>query len=328
MKYVSSVLLILSLFVGACSDAPVGSKRRPFTMYFVPSTDAEQIAHGADGFGTYVSKAVSQKLYGADTGFYVKTAIPMSYIALVEGFGSKKADFAVINTFSYILAKDIKKYDVEAVLSVIRNENEMTYKAAIFARSDSKIKSIKDLHGKKFAYVDPASASGFILPSKLFKENGIQLGDTVFAQKHDNVISMIYQGQVEAGAAYYMTPKTTLHDGKEINEIRDARVRVKTQFPDVEQKVKIIGYSEEVPNEPWVIRKNIVADTQLNQKIKEAVVEAVLDYSKTPEGKALLLVLATGSGLTRITDEDYAGIRKSIVESDLDLESVLKKSKG
>jgi D-methionine transport system substrate-binding protein len=63
----------------------------------------------------FVSKYVSQKIYNKDEGFYVKSSVPTSYIAVVEAFGTKKADFATFSTFAYILTRDIKKYPIEAV---------------------------------------------------------------------------------------------------------------------------------------------------------------------------------------------------------------------
>ncbi len=316
--------LPLVLLVG-CSQPPVGSKKRPFTMYYIPSVDAQKIATTADKVTQFVSRYVSQKLYGKDSGFYVKSAVPASYIAVVESFGTKKADFAALTTFSYILAKDIKKYDVEAVLEVLRGNNERTYKAQIIAHKDSNIKSLEDLKGKKFAFTDPASTSGYILPSKLFKDKGIQLGETVFAQKHDNVVTMVYQKQVDAGATYYSAPKTVELNGKKIEEITDARARVKTQFPDVEDKVKIIGFTQEIPNEPWVLRSNLLADPQKNKELKELIVESLLEFVKTDEGKEMLTILATGSGLERVGDSEYNDIRQIVLQSNLDIEKIVAK---
>src|SRR5690606_36035190 len=102
------------LGIMGCSEREVGTRERPFSMYFIPSVDAESISTNADDLAQFVSRYVSQKLYGQDTGFYTVSAMPTSYIAVVEAFGTKKADFAALTTFSYILARDIKKYDVEA----------------------------------------------------------------------------------------------------------------------------------------------------------------------------------------------------------------------
>lgn len=316
-------MLGLMLALSGCADAPVGSKKRPFTMYFVPSVDAQQITTSTEALTKFVSKEVSQKLYGTDEGFYVASGVPQSYIAVAEALGTRKADFAAFTTFAYILAKDIKKFDVEAVFTVVRGKDEMTYKGQIITRSDSKINSIEDLKGKKMAFTDPASTSGFILPSQLLKSKGIQLGDTVFGGKHDSVVTMVYQGQVDAGATYYSSPKEEVINGKKVQIIQDARARVKTQFPDVEQKVKILAFTQEIPNEPWVIRGTLFKDPEQNKKVKEAVIEAVLAFAKTPEGRELLKTVATGSDLIRVSDDTYAEIRKIVSEFNLNLEEVL-----
>jgi phosphonate transport system substrate-binding protein len=312
------------LLLAACADPEVGTRIRPFTMYFVPSVDAEQIALSSDQLTDWVARHVSQELYGEDFGFHVRSAIPTSYVAVVEAFGTNKADFAALNTFSYILAKDIKGYDVEAALAVVRGEGETSYKAQFVARVDSGIETLEDLAGKRFAYTDPASTAGFILPARLLQQRGIQPSDVVFAQKHDNVITMVYQGQVDAGATYYSPPRVVRdEDGTERTIIRDARARVLTQFPDVEEKIRIIGFSDDIPNEPWVVRGSLDPDPERNTRIKESVAAALVAYSKTEEGRRTLEELYNVSGLSRVDDARYLTIRRMILDSDLDLDRML-----
>lgn len=317
-------LPLMALLVG-CADAEVGSKQRPFTMYFVPHQDADGIVTTAEGASKFVSKYVSQALYGKDDGFYVKTSVPLDYIAVVEAFGTKKADFATLHTFAYILAKTIKKLDVEPILTVVRGENERSYVGQIIARADSGINTIKDLNGKKFAYTDPSSTSGFLLPRKLFQENNIKLGETVFGKKHDSVVAMVYQGQVDAGATYYSPPLKD-KDGK--LEYRDARVRVKTQFPDVLDKVKIIGFTNETPNEPWVIRRGLYKDAQKDEKVRKLVTEALIKYSETKEGHDALAGYYDITGVVPAKDSIYDGIREVVLEADIDLEAMFAGKKG
>jgi len=308
---------IFAIAATSCSQSEVGTKDRPFTMYFVPSVDAEQITTTADTMTKFIQKHVSQTLYGKDQGFYVSSAVPASYIAVVEAFGTKKADFAAFNTFSYILAKDIKKYDVDVIFSVLRGEGERFYKGQIIAREGSGIKSIKDLQGKKFAYTDPASTSGFILPSSILKKAGVKPSQIVFANKHDNVVSMIYQGQVDAGATFYSPPDEA--------GIRDARARVKTQFPDVEDKVKIIGFTEEIPNDPWVIRGNLYKDPARNEEVKSAIKEAISAYTKTDDGISTLKNIYSVTGISEANDKIYDSLRSIMKTANLDVESIMRK---
>lgn len=158
-----------------------------------------------------------------EPGLHVVVDIPVNYIAVVEGFGSKRADVAIINTFGYILAHD--KHNVEAKLKLM-NRGRDEYYGQIITRTDSKIKTIEDINGKKFAYVDPVSTSGYLLPLRLFKEENVKIKEHIFAGRHDTVVSAVYQKQFDAGATFYTPPDD---DGTP----KGARMLVQTQFPDV-----------------------------------------------------------------------------------------------
>ncbi len=314
MKLKLCSLVVATLCVLSCSkDTEVGSKSEPLKLFFVPSDNTQEIARNAEVVQAFMEKFVSQRLYGKDEGFYIKTTVPTSHVAVIEAFGTNRSDFAALGTFDYVLAKDVKKYPLEAILNIVRGENEMTYKSAILARADSKIKTLEDLKGKKFAYVDAASASGYVLPALLFKEMKIDLGQTVFAQRHDNVVTMVYQGQVDAGAVYYNIPKN--------GEMKDARARVLTQFPDVEKKVKIIGFTREIPNAPWVLRTNLYKDPAKYQKVKEALQEGIMEFVKTDAGKKAMLDLYSITGFVKTTDDDFKDVRKVFLESYSQLET-------
>jgi len=163
------------------------------------------------------------------------------------------------------------------------------------------------------------------LPSQLLKKQGIELGDTVFAQKHDNVVTMVYQKQVDAGATYYSAPKMFEENGKKELKIQDARNRVLTQFPDVEDVVKIVGFTQEIPNEPWVIRQKMYEDPARDKQVREAVQSALLDFIKTPEGKKIMTETYNVYGLVPVSDANYDEIRKIITSSELNLEDVITK---
>ena len=241
---VSSTLAVASVFSVAAhaDDSKIGTRKNPLKLVMVPSTDSTKILSSM--------KPVAQCLE-KETGLTFDISVPNSYIVAIEGMGSKKVDIAFLPTFGYLLAHE--KYGAEAILKASRN-GETTYRAAILARADKNIKSVNDLNGKKIAYVDPASTSGYILPKKLFMDSKIKPSQEVFQGKHDAVVTAVYQGQVDAGAVFYNKPV----DGK----IKDAREKVKVQFPDVEEKVKIITLTDDIPNDPIVIRKEISAEAK------------------------------------------------------------------
>jgi phosphonate transport system substrate-binding protein len=203
-----------------------------------------------------------------------------------------------------------QKYKAQAKITFLRSGKD-TYQSQIIARADSKVKSLKDIDGKKFAFVDPASASGYLMPAKLFADNKIKPAQTVFANKHDNVVMMVYQKQVDAGATYYSAPQ----DGK----IEDARQLVLAQYPDIEEKVKIIQLTDPIPNDPIVMRAD------LDEKMKSTVVDALIKFMDTPEGQKSLKEVFGITGMIRSSDERYDGVREILKTLGKDVAELSKK---
>lgn len=262
-----------------------GSTSNPIQISLVPSKDSQSLLFEAEKLGHWLEK---------ETGLKFKVSIPNSYIAVVEALGSKRVDLAYLNTSSYLLAKD--KYGTEAQYITLNIDGSSTYRGQIIARKDSKIHKLQDLQGKKMAYVDPTSASGYLLPAYLLKSKKIRLSEEVFAGRHDAVVTMVYQKQVDAGATFYSLPE----DGK----LRDARRLVLTSFPDVGEKIKIVDFTVSLANDALVFRKD------LPPEIKAKLLKALDKWAQTTEGKATMKALSNASGLRRVSESEYNESRK------------------
>ncbi|MFQ3579556.1 MAG: phosphate/phosphite/phosphonate ABC transporter substrate-binding protein [Bacteroidales bacterium] len=302
MKYnILFLCIFASLLFLSCGgeDAKPGSKDNPIKFFFTPSVDSENIASN--------SKELIQFLEN-ETGLVFKTGIPTNYITVVEAFGSGRADIAIMNPFGYLLSNF--RYKTVVKLRTIRF-GETSYRGQIITRTDSGIDSIEQLNGKKFAYADPSSTSGYLFPAKLLKERNIIPGSTVFAMKHDIVVAKVYEKQVDAGATYYSPPSPT-------GEPRDARTRVKTQFPDVMEKIKIIALTEEIPNDP------VVFSNELPKEIVDKIIAAILKFSQTEDGKKTFMNLYNIEGFVETQDQDYDVLRKILVTNEIVLETLVK----
>lgn len=299
--YAFALLMTASIALSSCTfkKAELGSAENPVKLFFVPSVDAKVIDSNSKTMKTWLE---------ANTPYKFEIHVPQSFIAVVEAFGSKRADVAALNTFGYLLAN--QKYGAEARLTVIRH-GKTTYQSQIIAKKGA-IKELKDLVGKKFAFVDPASMSGYILPLKFLQDQGVKVGETVFAMKHDNVVSMIYQGQVDAGATFYSPPE-------EKDGIQDARRLVKTQYPDVEEKIEIVKLTSEIPNDPIAFRKDMPED------MKAAISQAFLKMVETEEGKTAFKNLYGVTAIQAATDKDYDQIREMMKAVNADAEALMSK---
>ena len=286
------ILTVVFLFLSACTHHDEkGTESNPIRVSLIPSKESGSLLMAGTEF---------KKWMEAETGFHFDVTVPNNYVAVIEALGSKKADIAFLTTSGYNIA--FKKYAVKAHFITVNPDGKTNYRGQFIVRADSNIKTLQDLNGKKIAYVDPSSASGYIMPAHLLKQKNIKPSEVVFAGKHDAVVTMLYQKQVEAGATYYAPPEN--------GEIQDARHLVKVQYPDVESQIKILDFTSELPNDALVFRNDLEA--ALSTKLEAAIEK----WIQTPEGKKTLKDLNNGAGLKKVNDDDYVDARKMLDDMD------------
>jgi phosphonate transport system substrate-binding protein len=255
MRFRLAALALAAVLVAglaAAGAAPVPAETR-LVMAFVPSGEAQTIIASGNRISHLLEMA---------TGYKFESFVATSYAGVIEAMGAKRADIGWLNTFSYVIAH--QKYGVEVRLVTVRFGLPY-YKAEIIAPAGSGINTLADLRGKRFAFVDPASTSGYLFPLAGLKKAGYDpqkfFGQTVFAGSHNNVVLAVYQGRVDAGAVF-----------------EDARGSVQKTLPDVMQKVKVVWKSDPIPNDTVSVRGDLPADVKLR------VTNALLRFSQTPAG--------------------------------------------
>ena len=109
------------------------------------------------------------------------------------------------------------------------------------------------------------------------------------------MVLSIYKGEVDGGAAY---------DG--------SRAAVAKSYPDVFEKIKVIAYTKEIPNDTVSVRKDIPED--LKTKIREGLKK----ISNSPKGSKVLKRLYGISGLVDL-DGLFDPVREAAKLLNLDL---------
>jgi phosphonate transport system substrate-binding protein len=300
LKLMLATTVLLMITACTVNKGELGSAKNPVKLFFVPSVDAKVIEENSKIFKEYLEK---------NTPYKYEVSIPQSFIAVVEAFGSKRADVASINTYGYYVAH--KKYGAEARLTVLRH-GLATYQAQFIAKEGGPIKTLADFNGKNIAFVDAASASGFLLPKKILNDKKIKPAQEVFAGKHDSVVSMVYQGQADGGATFYSP-------ADEKGDIQDARRLVKTQYPDVEKKIKVIELTEPIPNDPIMFRK------EMPEEMKKVIIDAFVKFVASPEGKETFNKVYGVTDLKPATDKDYEMVRVMFDELKVNADEMMKK---
>jgi len=308
MKRLITLILTALLLLSACgtensrlakANRKLGSKQNPIKMFFVPSLEAGKVVQSGEAIAEFLRK---------ETGYRFKVAVPTSYAAVIEALGTYQADITWLPTYAYVLAK--QKYDAEVKLMTVRN-SLTKYRGQFVAKSNSKIKTLADIEGKIVAYTDAASTSGYIYPSALLKEQGIEPSQTRFTGSHNAAILAVYSGTADVACTYWSPPDST-------GLPKDAREKLLETKPDVLEKVVPIAFTDWIPNDTVTFRKNM--PTELEAK----VVKALHDFASSARGKEILRSLYDIDGLDHATDADYDVVRKTLQLMKLDPASILK----
>jgi phosphonate transport system substrate-binding protein len=289
------LLTSVAVAIGACQprQPALGSAQNPIKMAIVPYEEGERLV-------TDMQPVV--KLLEQQTGYRFAFSVTTSYSALIEGMGSGKVDVGWFGPLAYVLAHD--KYGAEAILVSVEY-GKTTYRSEIIARAGSNIRSLADLRGKQFAYVDAASASGYLYPRAMIAAAGYDpdnfFSKATFAGSHDSVVIAVYRGDVDAGAVY-----------------EDAREAATKALPDVMDRVKVIAYSDPIPNDNVAVRKG------LPPAMVDKIRQGLLNIATDPEGLQLLAKAIGVDGLAPASDSDYDPVRRAAEALKLDIESQVK----
>ena len=275
-----------------------GSTANPITMAFVPSADSQKVLASGEPLAKLLTDA---------TNLNFKVSVPTSYTAVIEAMGAGQVDVGWLAPLAYVLAHD--RNGTQVILASIR-QGSKTYRSQIIVRADSGINNIDQLRGKKFAFVDPASASGYLFPNALLASMGIDyktfFSDTIFAGGHDKVVIAVYNKQVDGGATF----GNNIDNGPPT----DARTLVTSTLPDVMQVVKPIAQTDPIPNDTVSVRKD------LDDNLVKLIRDGLLYVQSTPDGQKALKDLYGIDGLGAAEDKDYDIVRNTAKVLNLDLE--------
>ncbi|NNJ16090.1 phosphonate ABC transporter substrate-binding protein [Pseudomonas putida CSV86] len=251
----------------------------------IPSEDAQSMIES--------SQQVLDQLQ-AQLGMPVKPFVATDYNGVIEALRSRKLDVAYLGPFSYVLANQVAGAEAFAV-AVTRKTGKSAYHSLIISRADSPIKSLADLKGHTFAFVDPSSASGHLFPKAGLEQAGYTPETTfsrmIFSGSHDASILAVANRKVDAAAVADRILATALAQGS------------------VKQgELKVIWTSPDIPESPMVWRKD------LDPALKQKLAAALANVKDVPWGDQGML-----NGFQPTTDAAYDVVRDTATVLDLDL---------
>ena len=186
--------------------------------------------------------------------------------------------------------KDHEKFGAELLVAP-QSYGRPFYNAYIIANKDSNVKGLENLRGKKFAFTDPKSNTGKIVPEymvvKKFKEKPEKFfSEVIYTRSHDKSIEAVAKKLV---------------DGASVDSlIYDYTVK---KNPVYTQLTKIIEKSPSYGIPPVVVNKNV------DPKLKAALRDAFLNMNKDPRGREILAGIMVDKFIVP-KDSDYNSVRE------------------
>ncbi len=219
-------------------------------------------------------------------GMPVKLSIGADYSAVITAMEFGKLELAYFGPGAYVLAADRGVAQAFAMEDTL--ESGTGDRAYIVSKAGGKIKTLEGAKGYSFAFVDPNSTSGYLMPMRHFyadlKVNPQKFfSQVVFSGSHEASIEGLAEGTFDVAVT----------SGHEVGvAIRDKEIR---GWNDL----NVLWKSAPIPTSPLAYRKG------LPESFKRALERAILSFKDKGALEKMRL-----KGFAPATDASYNGVRE------------------
>lgn len=250
-------------------------------------------------------RLTSQECYRAkieaELGVPVKLFTPADYDGVIQGLLGGTLDMAWLGASSYAKIYLTDPTAVELALTKQNVDGSTGYYSIGFARKDSGITSMDDAKGKSFAFADPNSTSGYLVPGAELSEKYGNLqeyfSEVKFSGGHEQTIVGVANGDFEAGVSW-ADGLGNWEDGYNSGAFRRAADAGLVDMNDIVQ----IWKSKLIPEGPMVVRAALPAD------VKSKVISLTDTLWQTDAECAYGVAAGDAKDFVPVTHSEYEGV--------------------
>jgi phosphonate transport system substrate-binding protein len=289
-KLLSATALTAALATSAFAD---GHAITEFNIGILGGENAQDRLTNQECFRAKIEEAL---------GVPVKLFAPADYDGVIQGLLGGSLDYAWLGASSYAKIYLTDPEAVEVKLTKQNVDESTGYYSIGFARKDSGITDLNGAAGKSFAFADPNSTSGYLVPLvEMEKQFGKSVeehfSEVKFSGGHEQTIVGVMNGDFAAGVTW-ADGLGAWEDGYNSGALRRA---VDAGLADMNELVEIYK-SELIPEGPMVVRK------ALPQDVKDKVTQLTADLHETDKDCAYNVAAGEAKDFVEISHEDYLTI--------------------
>ena len=245
-KILTGVLALSAVLASALATAQTTDWRKqyPKFRYGVQAVETQAAATSRyKAFGEYVKKKL---------GVELELFLSAEYAGVIQAIGAKQLEVMDMGAAGYAAAWLETKGGVEPLAVPTNNDGTIGYYAVAFVRTDSPYKTLNDLKGKTWAWVEPNSSSGYIFPLVGFRAMGLEpekhFGKVVFSGGHEQSIIGVLDKAYDGAITW--TNDIEKHTRGGLHMMLSRGVLKK-------EDIRIIWVSELIPNPVIAIRSDL-----------------------------------------------------------------------
>lgn len=288
MKTLLSVLAASTVLAGAVQAQEITE----FNIGILGGENAQDRLTNQECFRAKIEEAL---------GVPVKLFAPADYDGVIQGLLGGSIDYAWLGASAYAKVVLTDPTAVELKLTKQNLDDSTGYYSIGFARADSGIISMDDAKGKIFAFADPNSASGYLIPGAELREAYGTLEDYFAEVKmsggHEQTIVGVANGDFDAGVSW-ADGLGNWEDGYNSGAFRRAADSGLVDMSDLVE----IWRSKLIPEGPLVIR------AALPQQVKDTVTQVTADLWETDPACAYNVAAGDAKDFVPVEQSAYEGV--------------------
>lgn len=264
-----ALLCVTALLIAGCGADRPAAERAPaphtLKLGFTPFVELPVLQRETRALADYLAKGLSVP---------TRPVLVSDYRDMLHLLRQGRLDLAWCTPALWARVRGQVEY--EPLCGIVRG-GKTTHTGLIVVRADSRYRTLADLKGGVFAYVDRTSATGFMLPNEALEKAGIDplrdFRDVRFSLNHTAALTDLLEGRCDA-AAVHDDARTA--DGRPIDPAQ----------------IRVLATTGTSPADPILVSQRLPKDEI------ETLKRLLLEMPKQPGGADALAVLTACDGIT------------------------------
>jgi len=250
--------------------------------------------------GAEVARVYGRQIAGVFTsrlGRDVRAIVFADYAGLVDCLVRGEVDMAWMPPIPFVQAADRGA----GVLVIAERSGRTTFESAIITAADTKVQTLADLRGERFAWVDKGSASGYLFPTARIRATFGEPVDQVLGRQHFHgshraVCEAVANGWATAGATFAVRDDDGTVVSSGWGELMAER----------QDEIRVIDFDGPIPAD------NIAHRPHLPAKLIDSLTEMMVELADSKRGLEMLQEVFHAHRFVRGELDAYDGVREAL----------------